>query len=111
MGMHEEQFLCQRLSELRIRMGVSEHKMSLELGKSGSYIRNISNGVVRPSMREFFNILEYLEVTPAEFFRTMDAPESEYVQLCERLREFSPKELEKVETVVQWIEESHKETK
>ena len=37
----------------------SEHRMSLELGKSGSYIRSITNGISMPSLRELFNIMEY----------------------------------------------------
>lgn len=98
-------FVRRRLTELRMRMGVSEHRMSLELGKSGTYIRGITSGRAMPSMQEFFNILEYLEVTPAEFFRTMDAPDSDYVRLCEQLRDFSPEELEKVKTVVGWVRE------
>lgn len=43
-----EAFVRERITELRERKGVSEHRMSLELGKSGSYIRSITNGISRP---------------------------------------------------------------
>ena len=34
-----EQYLRERITALRSQNGVSEHRLSLELGKSGSYIR------------------------------------------------------------------------
>lgn len=37
-----EAFVRNRITELREQKGVSEHRMSLELGKSGSYIREAS---------------------------------------------------------------------
>lgn len=54
-----EAFVRDRITELREQKGVSEHRMSLELGKSGSYIRSITNGISMPSLRELFNIMEY----------------------------------------------------
>ena len=51
-----EAFVRNRITELREQKGVSEHRMSLELGKSGSYIRSITNGISMPSLRELFNI-------------------------------------------------------
>ena len=54
-----EAFVRNRITELREQKGVSEHRMSLELGKSGSYIRSIPNGISMPSLRELFNIMEY----------------------------------------------------
>ena len=41
--------------------------MSLDLGKSGSYMRSISIGKALPSMHEFLRICEYLGVTPQEY--------------------------------------------
>lgn len=45
-----EAFVRNRITELREQKGVSEHRMSLELGKSGSYIWNfyaLSPGAVQ----------------------------------------------------------------
>lgn len=36
-----EKYLRERITELRSRKGISEHRLSLELGKSGSYIGSI----------------------------------------------------------------------
>ena len=63
-----ESFVRKRITQLRHRLHVSEHKMSLDLGKSGSYMRSISIGKALPSMHEFLRICEYLGVTPQEFF-------------------------------------------
>ena len=100
-----EQMLRERITELRIRKGVSEHRMSLELGKSGSYIRGISSGVALPSARELFNIIDYLDLTPAEFFAPMVGRDCLYTRLCERLRDVDEVSLKKVDTFLGWITE------
>lgn len=61
-------FIRQRITELRIKKNVSEYRMSLDLGHSNSYIRNITSGKALPSMNEFLYICEYLNITPMEFF-------------------------------------------
>lgn len=62
------QYLRSRITELRLQRNVSEHKMSLELGKFGSYIRAITSGTSLPSVTELFNIMIYFDLTPAQFF-------------------------------------------
>ena len=39
-----EKYLRERITELRLQKNVSEHRMSLDLGRSGSYIRGITKG-------------------------------------------------------------------
>lgn len=63
-----EEYIRDRISVLRIKKGISEYKMSLDLGHSKSYIQSISSGKSLPSMSEFLYICEYLGVTPREFF-------------------------------------------
>ena len=63
-----EQFVRERISQLRIKKGVSEYQMSYDLGRSRGYINNISSGKAMPSMSEFFSICEYFGITPMEFF-------------------------------------------
>lgn len=63
-----EQFIRDRISYLRTKKGISEYKMSLDLGHSKSYIQSISSGKALPSMSEFLYICEYLGVSPKEFF-------------------------------------------
>ncbi len=62
------EFVRERITKLRLQKGVSEYKMSYDLGHSRGYINNISSGKVLPSMTEFFAICEYFDISPAEFF-------------------------------------------
>lgn len=64
----EPSYISKRITDLRIKKGVAEHKMSIELGHSRSYLSSISNGRALPSMTEFLAICEYLDVTPKDFF-------------------------------------------
>jgi len=65
--MQAEEFIA-RLTELRIKHGVSARDMSLSLGQNASYINNIENGKALPSMNVFFYICEYFNISPKEFF-------------------------------------------
>ena len=66
--MIDEKFFSERMTKLRIQKGVSEYKMSLDMGHSTSYIRSITSGKALPSMGEFLYMCEYFGITPAEFF-------------------------------------------
>jgi len=63
-----EDFLPERLAQLRIKKGVSARDMSLSLGQSESYINTIENKKALPSMAVFYYICEYLDITPEEFY-------------------------------------------
>ena len=65
--MYETEF-ARRLEQLRKRKGVSARDMSLSLGQNAGYINSIENNKSLPRMENFFNICEYLRVTPAQFF-------------------------------------------
>ena len=67
-----EEFIRNRITELRLRKGISEYKLSLDLGQNRSYIQAISSGRALPSMRQFLNICDYFEITPLEFFDTSE---------------------------------------
>lgn len=98
-----DEFVRARITELRIEKNVSEHRMSLDLGKSGSYIRGITSGAALPSLKELFHIIAYFEMTPAEFFAPLENKDTLYNRLCERLRKLDAASLEKVDTFVDWI--------
>lgn len=61
-------FIRNRITELRLKKGVSEYQMSYDLGHSRSYIYNISSGKSLPPMAEFFEICNYFGITPSQFF-------------------------------------------
>lgn len=61
-------YVRERITELRIKKGVSEYQMSYDLGHSKSYINNISSGNALPSLKELFSICDYFFISPADFF-------------------------------------------
>lgn len=82
-----------RISILRIRKGISEYQMSLDLGHSKSYIQSISSGESFPSMSEFLYICEYLGVTPKEFFDDTIAEPSLVNELYSLTKEMSKEDI------------------
>ena len=85
-----DEFVRERITQLRLQKGVSEYRMSYDLGHSRGYINNISSGKSLPSMAEFFAICEYFDITPIDFFdRDVRNPEllGKTVQALKRLYE------------------------
>lgn len=66
--MMNDEFIRNRITELRLKKQVSEYQMSYDLGHSRGYINNITSGKVLPSMSEFLYICEYFQISPAAFF-------------------------------------------
>ena len=64
----DESFVRERITQLCLRKGVSEYRMSYDLGHSRGYVHNISSGKALPPMKEFFAICDYFELTPQQFF-------------------------------------------
>lgn len=61
-------FVADRITELRLKKNVSEYQMSLDLGQNKTYIQSITSGRNLPKMQQFFEICNYFEITPEEFF-------------------------------------------
>lgn len=64
----DEKFVRERITQLRLRKGVSEYRMSYDLGHSRGYVHNISSGKALPPMKEFFAICDYFGLTLQQFF-------------------------------------------
>lgn len=99
-----EDFIRNRITQLRMEKNVSEHRMSLELGRSGAYIRSISNGSSLPSVKELLNIIDYFEIEPAEFFQTFTEASTPQLELCERIRGLDGNTISKVNTFLDLLE-------
>ncbi len=65
-------FIRERITALRLQKGVSEYKMSIDLGHSKGYIQSISSGRALPSLQEFLYICEYFDITPQDFFNSKE---------------------------------------
>lgn len=89
-----EDFIRERISELRIRKNVSEYKMSLDLGHSKGYIQSISSGRAMPSMSEFLYICKYLDITPRDFFDVNNDESVKLNQLYHSAKELPSEDLD-----------------
>lgn len=89
----EPEFITKRITELRLKKGVAEHKMSLDLGHSRSYMQGISSGRALPSMTEFLVICDYLGVTPLDFFDDSKANPPLIEEINNKIKEFSDEDL------------------
>lgn len=66
------QFVRNRITSLRLEKGISEYQLSYELGKCKTYIQAITSGKSLPSFDAFFDLCNYFDVTPEEFFAAKD---------------------------------------
>lgn len=97
----DEQFIRERITQLRMQKGVSEYKMSYELGHSRGYINNISSGKALPSMGEFLAICDYFEITPIQFFDgDMESPQ-QVQSIMEAIKKLSFSDLELVSQLIE----------
>ena len=88
-----ETFVRDRITQLRLKKGVSEYQMSYDLGHSRGYINNISSGKALPSMSEFFAICEYFSITPEEFFNERLQDPIMYKQVLSSLEQLTTENL------------------
>ncbi|MBO5484395.1 MAG: helix-turn-helix transcriptional regulator [Lachnospiraceae bacterium] len=77
-----------RLSQLREAKNISARAMSHYLGHNRNYINQIETQKFLPSLAEFFEICNFLSVSPSEFF-DMDIKNpneiSDIADLCKKL--------------------------
>lgn len=99
-----QDFLRSRITQLREQKGISEYRLSLELGKSGSYIRSITCGATLPSLKELFNLIAYFEIGPSEFFDGLEDKKALRAVVKEKLLELDDEDLEKVSLFIDWIQ-------
>ena len=72
----DENFIRERITQLRLKKGVSGYQMSYDLGHSRGYVYNISSGKALPPLKEFLAICDYFQLTPQQFFdESTDNPE------------------------------------
>ncbi|MBQ7859756.1 MAG: helix-turn-helix transcriptional regulator [Faecalibacterium sp.] len=65
-------FVRDRITQLRLQHNLSEYQLSYALGQSRGYIQSITSGRTLPSMTMLFEICNYFQITPAEFFAADD---------------------------------------
>lgn len=98
--MDYEQFLRDRVTALRMERGISEYQLSLELGKCKTYIQAITSGKALPSFDAFFNLCDYFELTPEEFFAMSNSDTAQYRNLKHKISQLSASDLALAEQLV-----------
>lgn len=104
--MRRRSFLADRITELRMQKGVTEIRMSRDLGRAPGYVNRITTGRGYPRYPELIRICDYLGVTPAGFFCVAE----EHCQrrgLSEKMNRLSSEELMIIENVVDCILQKH----
>lgn len=81
-----EEFIRNRITQLRVQRGVSARDMSLSLGQNDSYINRIENGKALPSLSVLFYICEYFDITPRQFFDEGDVYPNQLAAVIENLK-------------------------
>ncbi len=95
-----EKFVRDRITELRMQAEVSEYQLSMELGHSKSYIQSISSGRSLPSLSAFFEICNYFNISPLEFFdETMKNPDQLH-RITDKLKLLSENDLDFFEEIL-----------
>ena len=95
----DAKFVRERITQLRMIKGVSEYKMSYDLGHSRGYINNISSGKALPSLSELFAICDYFDISPVEFFGKAENPKL-FRTITSDIEKLSEKDLQLVQTIV-----------
>ena len=89
-----------RLYDLRNKKGISARDMSLSIGQNAGYINNIENGNNLPSMRMFFYICDYLEITPMEFFDYNAKNPSKIDNVVQDIKQLNDEQLDNIDFLI-----------
>ena len=102
---NKKEFVRKRITELRLKANVSEYQMSLELGQNKSYVQFISSGKAMPSMAGFFNICDYFNITPVEFFDNSVKEPTLLNEVFSSMKNLSEDDLELIRSIAQRLNE------
>lgn len=94
------QYIRDRITTLRTAKGLSERKLSTELGHSLGYINNISTGKSLPSMTELFAICAYFQITPEDFFQSENMHPITVRMLLRKLNSLSKDDLRSIKNLI-----------
>ena len=82
-----EEFVANRIKQLRKQKEISAREMSLAIGQNVNYINRIERSYNLPSLQGLFYICEYFDITPQEFFD--NESNSNPIALQEAMRELA----------------------
>lgn len=97
--MNYEQYLREKITSLRLEKNISEYQLSTELGKCKTYIQAITSGKSLPSFDAFFDLCEYFNLTPEEFFAS-GAVTDQQRRIQKKAAVLTPKDLDLLEQLL-----------
>ena len=103
-----EDFVKNRITELRMKEDISEYTLSKRMGHSKGYIYNISSGRALPPLIVFFDICRYFKISPKEFFDTeMDDPQM-VAEAMDGFKQLSEKDQQTILDLINSLKEKDK---
>ena len=87
-----------RVTELRMKKGVSARDMSLSIGMGEAYISNLENGKAMPSVEVLFYICEYFNIN--EFDEDIKEPTKAY-EVYQLIKKLSDNQLDVIKAMVE----------
>ncbi len=96
----DESFIQQRILKLVAESGESERGFSLKMGRSYSYLGNITSGRALPSMSDFLEICRLLNISPKDFFDDKVQNPALLKKVTNELKNLSDKDLLLVESII-----------
>lgn len=104
------EFIRRRITELRLKRGISEYQLSYDLGHSKNYIHNIVTGYSQPSVKELLALIEELGAKPKYFFddeAEFQEPQLAYA-IIEGIQNMDSKDLESVLMMIERLNDKQK---
>lgn len=98
--MNYEKYLRDKITRLRLEKNLSEYQLSLELGKCKTYIQAISSGKSLPSFDAFFDLCEYFQLTPEEFFSQDGCDSPQHRRIQHKMESLTAEDLALVEQIL-----------
>ena len=90
-----------RVTELRMKKGVSARDMSLSIGMGEAYISNLENGKAMPSIEVLFYICEYFNITPAEFFDDEIKEPTKAYKVMQEVKKLNDSQLDVIQSMIE----------
>lgn len=96
----DRDFIGRRITELLIMKDMSEYQLSLDIGKSKSYIQSITSNRSEPSMQALRDICNSFGISLSEFFdENINNPEDIH-RITQKLSQLSANQLEAIEMTI-----------
>ena len=97
-------FISNRIIILLEKHNVTEYELSMQLGRCRSYINKITSGKALPSMKGLFEICDYFQMTPEEFFSRQSPDNIQAIHRINRdLKDLDSSSLELISSLIEKI--------